>query len=75
MHMSVLNTKTLSPGALLPTSPSVDPNVSTTGTENASLMAARASARSVSLVEEMTSGVTCSRPACCSAASCASTEG
>src|SRR6266545_3763581 len=74
MHMSVLNTSTLSPGALAPTSPSVEPKVSTTGAWKTSLIAARVSGSSVSPIAVTASGAMCRRPARCSAARRASIE-
>src|SRR5262245_44394542 len=74
MHMSVLNTSTSSPGALMPTRPSVEPKVSTTGAPKASVMAALTSGRSVSLVEVTACGAMCRRPDRCSAPRRSSTE-
>src|SRR6266508_3908465 len=63
MHMSVLNTSTLSPGALAPTSPSVEPKVSTTGAWKTSLIAARVSGSSVSPIAVTAGGALFGRQA------------
>ena len=74
MHMSLLNISTSPPGALEPISPSVEAKLLTTGAPKAAVISARASGSRVSLVEMITTGAMCRRPALCSAARRASAE-
>ena len=75
MQPSSAKVMTSSSGALAPTSPSVEPKVSINGAPKPAEIAARSSGVQVSLVLVTTIGEIRSRPACCSRASRASTEG
>jgi hypothetical protein len=74
-HRSVAKLITVPPGSLAPVRPSVDAKELTTGTPKAAVMAARLASVSISLVVPTDRGAICSRPARCSAASCASLAG
>ena len=75
MQPSSAKVRTSSSGAEVPTSPSLEPKVSTTGAPNAARMVARASVVSVSPVHVTMRGAIRSRPASCSRASRASIVG
>ena len=74
-HMSVAKVRTDPPGSPWPTSPSVEANMSITGTPNAAVSVIRVSAVSCSLVDVTDRGAIASRPSICSRASCASFVG
>jgi hypothetical protein len=72
---SPASTSTGSSGAVTPSTPSLEPNWSTTGTPNAAATRRRTSTGNCSLLPVTIRGAIRSRPASCSAASTASADG